>query len=60
MAGNKRGASKGKEKECKAATTAGDGWKPKRTAGALKITWDWSKPYRDESQIPELLGMIKK
>jgi hypothetical protein len=28
MADNKRGASKGKEKECKATTTAGDGWKP--------------------------------
>jgi hypothetical protein len=31
-----------------------------RTAGALKITREWSKPCRDESQIPGLLGMIKK
>jgi hypothetical protein len=27
MAGNKRGASKGKEKKFKAATTTEDGWK---------------------------------
>jgi hypothetical protein len=33
---------------------------PERTAGALKITREWSKPCKDESQIPELLGMIKK
>jgi hypothetical protein len=30
-----------------------------RTTGALKITREWSKPCRDESQIPELLDMIK-
>jgi hypothetical protein len=33
---------------------------PERTVGALKIMREWSKPCRDESQIPELLGMIKK
>jgi hypothetical protein len=33
---------------------------PERTAEALKITTEWSKPSRDESQIPELPGMIKK
>jgi hypothetical protein len=31
-----------------------------RTAGALKIMREWSKPYRYENQIPKLLGMIKK
>jgi hypothetical protein len=31
-----------------------------RTAGVLKIMREWSKPCRDESQIPKLLGMIKK
>jgi hypothetical protein len=34
MVGNKQGASKGKEKECKAATTAGDGWKPNKCSKA--------------------------
>jgi hypothetical protein len=34
MAGNKRGASKGKEKEFKAVTTARDGWKPSRCSEA--------------------------
>jgi hypothetical protein len=33
---------------------------PKRTTGALKMTTELSRPCRDESQIPELLGMIKK
>jgi hypothetical protein len=33
---------------------------PESTAGALKITHEWFKPCRDESQILELLGMIKK
>jgi hypothetical protein len=33
---------------------------PERTVGALKIMKEWSKPYRDESQIPKLLSMIKK
>jgi hypothetical protein len=33
---------------------------PERTARVLKFTTEWSKPCRDESQIPELLGMIKK
>jgi hypothetical protein len=33
---------------------------PERTAGALKITTEWSKPCRDKNQILELLGMIKK
>jgi hypothetical protein len=33
---------------------------PEKTAGALKITTKWSKPGRDESQILELLAMIKK
>jgi hypothetical protein len=33
---------------------------PERTDGVLKITTEWSKPYRDERQIPELLDMIKK
>jgi hypothetical protein len=31
-----------------------------RTTGALKITHEWSKPCVDESQIPDLLSMIKK
>jgi hypothetical protein len=34
MASNERDASKGKEKECKAATTAGDGWKPSKSSEA--------------------------
>jgi hypothetical protein len=33
---------------------------PERTAGVLRITTEWSKPCWDESQIPELLGMIQK
>jgi hypothetical protein len=33
---------------------------PKRTARALRITRKWSKPCRDESQITELPGIIKK
>jgi hypothetical protein len=33
---------------------------PERTVGALKITREWSKPCIDESQISELLSMIKK
>jgi hypothetical protein len=33
---------------------------PERTAGALKIMKEWFMPCRDESQIPELHGMIKK
>jgi hypothetical protein len=34
MAGNKRGASKGKEKESKAAAIAEDGWKPSKCSEA--------------------------
>jgi hypothetical protein len=34
MVGNKRGASKGKEKECKAATTTEDRWKPSKCSKA--------------------------
>jgi hypothetical protein len=33
---------------------------PESTAGALKITCKWSKPCIYESQILELLSMIKK
>jgi hypothetical protein len=33
---------------------------PERTDGALWITTEWSKPCQDESQIPKLLGIIKK
>jgi hypothetical protein len=34
MAGNKRGASKGKEKELKAVTIVGDGWRPSKCSEA--------------------------
>jgi hypothetical protein len=34
MADNKRGAAKGKEKVCKAATTTGDRWKPSKCSKA--------------------------
>jgi hypothetical protein len=34
MASNKRGASKGKKKECNAATTARDMWKPSKCSKA--------------------------
>jgi hypothetical protein len=34
MARNKRGASKGKEKELKAITTIGNGWKPSKCSEA--------------------------
>jgi hypothetical protein len=40
MAGNKRGASKGKEKECKAASTTGDEWKPSKCSKNLHALVD--------------------
>jgi hypothetical protein len=33
---------------------------PERTAGALKIRGEWTKPSQDISQIDELVDMIKK
>ncbi|RLM54684.1 hypothetical protein C2845_PM10G11900 [Panicum miliaceum] len=59
MAG-KKCMSKGKGKDSKPVANTGDGWRTKRTAGALKIRGEWTKPCQDISQIDELVDMIKK
>jgi hypothetical protein len=49
MAGNKRGASKGKAKESKAITTARDGWQPSKCSEAdLQVLVDQGLLQRKE------------